>query len=215
MPTPIAAASDPDDPGDQDPASPPAALEARGLTAGPGGPLTLTAAPGRLTLWPGDDAHGTAELALALAGRFRPVGGTVRVLGVDETPEGLRRQVVLARVWDGVEPERWLSVGAYLHSCRVLHGRRHNRITDRQALDDVGFGGGVRERIEELAPADGVRVVVAGALLARPVAVVLDRADRGVGASDWTGLASDLQGAAELTGVAIVASATRTTEVER
>lgn len=200
--------------GSSEPDSQPA-LAAVELTAGAGGPLTLSAASGTLTLWPGDDGHGTAELTLALAGRFRPVGGTIQALGVDASPEALRRQVVVARVVDAVEPEERLTVGEYLHSCRVLHGHRHNRLGDQQALDDVGYTGDVHDRIEELAPADGVRVVVAGALLARPVAAVVDRVDRGVGASEWPGLVADLQRAAELTGVAIVASALRSTEEER
>lgn len=191
---------------------PPPALAAVELTAGAGGPLNLAAASGAFTLWPGDDAHGTAELTLVLAGRFRPVGGTVRALGVDAAPDSLRRQVVVARVLDAVEPEERLSVGEYLHSCRVLHGHRHNRIADAQALADVGYTGDVHDRIEELKPADGVRVVVAGALLARPVAAVVDRVDRGVPASDWPVLIADLQRAAELTGVAIVASAARVEE---
>lgn len=188
------------------------ALEAIDVRAG-ARTLSIAAAPGALTLWPGDDGPGTAELTLALSGRFRLAGGTVRVLDEPATPDLLRREVVLARVLDAVEPEPRLRVPEFLASCRVLHGSRHNRISAERALSDVGLAEVPRARMEELTPSDAVRVCVAGALLARPVAVTVDRIDRGVAESDWPGLRADLQRAADLTGVAIVASCTRTAEV--
>lgn len=191
------------------------ALEAVALSAGGSTPLDLVARPGELTLWPGDDSRGTAELALALSGRFRPVTGTVRLLGRETTPALLRRQVVPARVEEAIEAEPRLTVGEYLASCAVLHGSRHNRLDGPQALADVGYQGAATVPIDELGPADAVRVAVAGALLARPVAVIVDRVDRGVGADDWPGLVADLHRAAELSGVALIASLIRAMEVDR
>lgn len=191
------------------------ALEAVALSAGGSPPLDLSARPGELTLWPGDDGRGTAELALALSGRFRPVTGTVRLLGRETTPALLRRQVVPARVEEAIEAEPRLTVGEYLASCAVLHGSRHNRLDGPQALAAVGYQGATHVPIDELGPADAVRVAVAGALLARPVAVIVDRVDRGVGAGDWPGLVADLHRAAELSGVALIASLIRAMEVDR
>lgn len=191
------------------------ALEAVALSAGGSTPLDLVARPGELTLWPGDDSRGTAELALALSGRFRPVTGTVRLLDRETTPALLRRQVVPARVEEAIEAEPRLTVGEYLASCAVLHGSRHNRLDPPQALADVGYQGAAQVPIDELGPADAVRVAVAGALLARPVAVIVDRVDRGVGADDWPGLVADLHRAAELSGVALIASLIRAMEVDR
>ena len=191
------------------------ALEAVALSAGGSTPLDLVARPGELTLWPGDDGRGTAELALALSGRFRPVTGTVRLLGRETTSALLRRQVVPARVEEAIAAEPRLTVGEYLASCAVLHGSRHNRLDGPQALADVDYQGGAHVPIDELGPADAVRVAVAGALLARPVAVIVDRVDRGVGADDWPGLVADLHRAAELSGVALIASIIRAMEVDR
>ena len=186
----------------------PAALEAELVAAAAS--VTLSAAAGVLTLWPGDDGTGVAELSLALAGRYRPAEGSVRLLGRPADPAELRRQVVLARVVDAVEPEPRLTVAEYLDSCAVLQGRKHNRMTLGRALDDVGLAEEVMSRrIEHLDPGDLIRACVAGALLCRPVAVVVDRVDRGIGEADWTAVAADLRRAADLTGVAIVASCIR------
>lgn len=219
-PAPGSAVDSPDQPEAQpepqaDPDEEPLALQAVALTAGDSDPLEVSARSGELTLWRGDDGLGTAELTLALSGRFRPVTGQVRLLTRDADPAVLRREVVVARVLDAVEAEPRLRVKEYLHSCLVLHGRRHNRLSPRQALAEVGYDGDDHTAMEDLPPADAVRVAVAGALLARPVAVTVDRVDRGIADDDWAALSADLRRAAELSGVAIVASAVRHPKEQR
>jgi predicted ABC-type transport system involved in lysophospholipase L1 biosynthesis ATPase subunit len=197
-------------------APPPPALEARKLRVQSAeAELSLIAHPGTLAIWQGGDDRGTAELGLALAGRFRPSAGTVLLLDREADRAELQRAVVVARVLDAVEPEPRLRAGEYLATCAALHGTRHNRLGAEQALADVGFPvGRVAEQVEELSPDDQVRLCVAGALLSRPVAVVAARIDRGVDEDAWPGLLADLDAAAALTGVAIVASAARRVERE-
>lgn len=175
--------------------------------------LHLTALPGEVTLWQADDSAGSAEFVLALAGRYRTSSGRILILDREADPPTLRREVVISRVVDVIEPEPRLTVGEYLASCRALHGVRHLRIGAGEAMEDVGLpAGSSAERIEDLSPADNVRVCVAGALLSRPVAVVVDRIDRGLTTPDWHALLADVEAAANRTGVAIVAGSTRSTE---
>lgn len=197
------------------PDDPAVALAAAGLRV-KGSPvtLTLTASLGLLTVWLGEDSDGTAELSLALAGRFR-AEGSILLLGRPASLRDLRQDVVVARVFESIEPEPRLMVSEYLATCEALHSPRHNRVGRLDALADVGAGSDLLGRaIEDLSPADLVRVCVAGALLSRPVAVVADRIDRGVLSGDWASLCRDLTAAADTTGVAIVASSARPCALE-
>lgn len=173
--------------------------------------LSFAAPAGSLTSWLGGNDSPTPELSLALAGRYRPISGTVTILGRPATATELRREVVLARLLDAVEPEPRLRVSEFLHSCQVLHGSRHNRLTPAEAAAESGLDGlDLHRKIEDLSAAERLLVAVSGAVLSRPVAVIVDRADHGLTDQEWSRSRDALNAAAAATGCAIVASISRT-----
>lgn len=182
------------------------------VVATPGGlgePVTFTAPRGELSVHVQGE-RGSAELVLALAGRFRPASGHLVSLGGPADERSLRQRVVVGRVIDAVEPEPRLTVGEYLDSQAALHPRSGARRAAKKCLDLVGLDpSALGTPLERLSPADMIRTCAAAGLQVQPTAVVIDRADRGLLDEEWRALAGDLARAAEASGVAIIVTATR------
>lgn len=177
--------------------------------SGLGEPVTFSAQRGEFTVHL-QGVRGSAELVLALAGRFRAASGHILSLGHATDERALRERVVVGRVVDAVEPEPRLTVGEYLNSQAALQRRTGARRAAPACLDLVGLDlSALRTTVERLSPADVIRVCAAAGLQVQPTAVVIDRADRGLLDEEWRALAADLARAATATGVAIVVTSTR------
>ncbi|MBE3015623.1 ATP-binding cassette domain-containing protein [Microbispora sp. NEAU-D428] len=194
-------------------------VEARGLGVRGGHgwvyrQVSLHAAPGTLTVVTGEAGSGRTSLLLTLAGRMKPIEGTLTVGGL-ATPRRIR-QIAALGLFTEVNPfDDALSVREHLQERLRPHGflwRRRHPDAARSALAHAGLDtdalpDGDRTLTRELTQDQAVRLGVALALLDQPGLLLVDDADTGIPAGRRHELWDILRGLADQ-GLTVVAACT-------
>ncbi|MEW1750059.1 ATP-binding cassette domain-containing protein [Streptomyces angustmyceticus] len=159
---------------------------ARGASVrGPRGPVfegvDLDVPAGGLLAAHGPAGSGRTSLLLALAGRMRLSGGTIRVGGHVLPADGrrVRGLVAIARAAPAVDLEGRLRVREVMaERCLTQPGVTERRI--REAYETLALAPREADLVEDLGPADRLLLATALALAERPGALVVDDLDDGL-----------------------------------
>ncbi|MBB2900970.1 ABC-type multidrug transport system ATPase subunit [Kineococcus radiotolerans] len=169
-------------------------LRARGRTVFSG--VDVEAPVGSTVVVRGAASTGKTSLLLTLAGRMKPTGGRLRVLG-EELPAragAVRREVALAEVRGVNELDDALTVEQHVAERLVLHQPWYRPWVSADQVDeqveraqralDVTAGTGAdvpalrpREFVSDLAPLERMALGVVLALIGRPRVLVVDDVD--------------------------------------
>ncbi|MEZ0494558.1 ATP-binding cassette domain-containing protein [Kineococcus sp. TBRC 1896] len=186
-------------PAEVDDVQPVPVVRAQGLELCAGGRtvfsgLDLDVPAGAALVVRGPASSGKTSLLLTLAGRMRPTGGTLTVLGepLPEKAAAVRRRVALAEVRGVNELDDALTVEQHVAERLVLHRPWHRpwvsrrEVADqlervRDALPRTGAGADPplrgREFVSDLQPLERLTLGVVLALVGRPDVLVVDDVD--------------------------------------
>lgn len=218
-----------------DPAGPPV-VRAQGLALEAGGRsvfsgVDLDVAAGTTLVVRGQASAGKTSLLLTLAGRMRPTGGSLTVLGepLPEKAARVRRRVALAEVRGVNELEDALTVEQHIAERLVLHRPWHRpwvsadqvaqqleRVQD--VLDRTARHGvqapplRPREFVSDLQPLERMTLGVVLALIGRPDVLVVDDVDSLRRSEDRRRAWSSLTALQE-TGLTILASCSDSSDI--
>ena len=138
--------------------------------------LALEVRRGELVHLKGDTGSGKSTLLKLLAGRTRPVRGTIEVCGapLGTGPRAGRHRLVL--VPDVLRPSGWLGPREYLHLRARWRGQEPLPTTEEldQTLEAWGLTSLAERPISTLSHGECRRVVLASAFLSRPDVLLLD-----------------------------------------
>jgi iron complex transport system ATP-binding protein len=219
--------------------SAPSAVTARGLELRAGGRtvfrgIDLDAPVGSTVVVRGGASSGKTSLLLTLAGRMKPTGGSLRVLGEDLPARAgaVRREVALAEVRGVNELDDALTVEQHVAERLVLHQPWYRPwVTRGQVEEQVGrvqralgvtaeHGADVpalrpREFVSDLEPLERMALGVVLALIGRPRVLVVDDVDALRRTEDrrraWEALAALQRTSARP--LTVLASCTETTDI--
>ncbi|MEJ3656292.1 ATP-binding cassette domain-containing protein [Actinomycetes bacterium KLBMP 9759] len=141
--------------------------------------LTMAVRLGEVVALCGPAGSGRSTALLALAGRAGPTTGELVVGGAIAAQE-IRRRVALARVGEAVELEPDLRVADMVAERRMLGAT--GRVARYAAV--LGVVLQPHERVGDLSPLDAVLFAVVLAAMQRPLIVVVDDLDAGLGPDD-------------------------------
>ena len=153
-------------------------------------PTSLRVRDGQVLLVSGDPNAGHTALALALSGRLRPTGGTVRLDGSADR-NALRRKISVVDAPDITEPDGALTPRDVVAEGLSIAGSWSGRRKVRTWLADHELAEFAGERFENLLAHARARLLVDLAVEAHGVnALVLDRPDRhGGDPAEWYSIA--------------------------